>query len=277
MTVYVDVLLCINIFVNYLLLALTRRLLHNGAGGLRMLLSAGAGSLYSLIIFLPELSPILKLFANTGVIVLMVLVAFAPKNIKSFLKLFFAFIGVNFAFAGIMLAVWIFIAPDGMLYNNSVVYFDIDIKLLTVLSIVCYAVLRLVGALAKRTAPKDKTVSISFNHFGKCVTANALIDTGNSLKDGFTGAPVIIADESTVRALVGNSLYTLLDGNETDRVRIRLIPISTVSSGGYLAAFTVEEAVINNTQSFKNVIMAQSRTNIATDEYSVILNNDFFN
>lgn len=75
--------------------------------------------------------------------VLLVLIAFAPKKITVFIKEFAAFFAVNFIFAGLMLAVWLVFKPSGMVYNNAAVYFDIDVKLLVLSTVVCYAVLTL--------------------------------------------------------------------------------------------------------------------------------------
>ena len=56
---------------------------------------------------------------------------------------------MNFIFAGLMLAVWLVFKPSGMVYNNAAVYFDIDVKLLVLSTVVCYVVLTLFSKLFK--------------------------------------------------------------------------------------------------------------------------------
>ena len=274
MTVYVDVLLAINMFVNFLLLASVRRVLRYDAKTGRLVLSALAGSLYSLIIFVPDLNSVFKLVLNLAVMMLMVFIAFMPKRIKSFVKLTATFTGVNFLFAGLMLALWLFAAPKGMLYNNSVVYFDVDIKLFILLSAVCYGALRLISAFAKRTVSKEQTVAVSLSHRDKTVCINALVDSGNSLHDSFSGEPVMIADRDVMTALTSKSLYTETGAFPTGE-RIRLIPVNTVSSSSLLAAVRIERALVDGKYEYENILLAESRTKISCEEYQLIIGSDF--
>lgn len=59
MPVYVDVLLVVNSFVNYLMLLCVMKFLKIQTGRIRVLLAAAVGGLFSLKIFLPELNPVL--------------------------------------------------------------------------------------------------------------------------------------------------------------------------------------------------------------------------
>ena len=55
MTVYADVLIVVNLFVNYALLLCSSMIVKNRISNLRLLLGALIGSLYGLVIFLPEI------------------------------------------------------------------------------------------------------------------------------------------------------------------------------------------------------------------------------
>ena len=66
MVVYVDVLVALNIFVTYFLLLCTRGLLRKTVKRRRLAFGAVLGGLYSLIIFVPELSDILSVLLNTA-------------------------------------------------------------------------------------------------------------------------------------------------------------------------------------------------------------------
>jgi len=278
MTVYVDVLIATNLFINWLLLLGTKRILHCEAKNFRLAAASFVGSLYSLIIFWENMPTMLKIPLNFAVLSLITLIAFKPKSIKRFLKNAAAFLLVNYIFAGLMLALWFFVSPDRMLYNNFVVYFDIDVKLLIVLSALCYAILRLITAFVRHISPQKKTVSVTLTNKGRSVTANALVDTGNSLCDGFTGSYAVVADKSVITALTGESLYSALErqteGVHTDFQRIRLVPVNTVSSGSLLAAVRIESLTVSSKRRFDNVLLAQSRSSLP-DEYSVIINDSF--
>ena len=145
--IYVDVLVVINIFINYFLLSAASLIVRLKPKRIRLAAGAFAGGAYSLVIFLPNIPNILSVFMNFCMSVLLVLIAFAPKKITVFIKEFAAFFAVNFIFAGLMLAVWLVFKPSGMVYNNAAVYFDIDVKLLVLSTVVCYAVLTLFSKL----------------------------------------------------------------------------------------------------------------------------------
>ena len=279
MVVYADVLIALNIFVNYFLLLSVKKLMKINVKTLNIAIGALLGGVYALSIFLENVPKPLQFLMNICALSVMTLVSFRPISLKAFLKYILCLFGVNTAFAGIMLAVWLFFSPKGMLYNNSIVYFDIDIKLLAVSTLVCYAVLRVVGLFVKRASPADKTVSVSLVNSGKSITVNALIDTGNTLKDAFTGEGVVIADKAVIKSLFGCSLTAYIEKEKSEnKLNIRLIPVNTVSGETVLPAVKTEQMIINKTGKTKQcVLLAQSKTKISNGEYQLILNWEIMN
>lgn len=281
MTVYVDVLISINIFVNYFLLLLVKSILKLNVKRYRIFLGAFAGGLYSLVIFMPETPNILTLLMNLTASLSIVLISFKPKNLKLLLKAYIAFFCANFAFAGLMLALWIFFKPKSMIYNNSVVYFDIDIKILVISTVVCYCALKLIFTLIKRSSPDNKIYSITLFNKNKSVTVNALLDTGNTLRDCFTGKPVIVAEKGVIKKLFDSSVLEFFDTgqipNTYEKSKLRLIPVNTVSNEGVLRSAVIDGITINSKNlTVNNILLAQSKTSFSNGEYSVLLNNDIF-
>lgn len=279
MVVYADVLIALNIFVNYFLLLSVKKLMKINVKTLNIAIGALLGGIYALSIFLENVPKPLQLLMNICALSVMTSVSFRPTSLKVFLKDILCLFGVNTAFAGIMLAVWLFFSPKGMLYNNSIVYFDVDIKLLAVSTLICYAVLRVVGLFVKRASPADKIVSVSLVNSGKSITVNALIDTGNTLKDAFTGEGVVIADEAVIKSLFGCSLTAYIEKEKSEnKLNIRLIPVNTVSGETVLPAVKTEQMIINKTGKTKQgVLLAQSKTKISNGEYQLILNWEIMN
>ncbi len=285
MTVYVDVLVTLNIFVNYFLLLCVKGIMKADTKRLRLFSGAFLGGLYSLTIFVDGLPDYIILLMNLSASAVIVLAAFGAKSLKGFLKLFAAFFGVNFAFAGLMLAVWFAFSPSGMVYNNSVVYFDIDVKTLVISTVICYLIFTGISSLLKRRAPDNRIFDITLYNKGRTVMTKALLDTGNSLKDGFTGKPVIIADKSVVRKLADFSLYDYLDGNNASdfnftEENIRLIPYSGIGKSGMLRAVKIDGVSVKvgrNSVGVKNVLLAESENPLGNGAYRVLLNNDILN
>ena len=111
MTVYADVLIVVNLFVNYALLLCSSMIVKNRISNLRLLLGALIGSLYGLVIFLPEIPRYFELPMRIAVSALIAFAAFGYRNLRRFLRCFFTFLAVTFAFGGIMLVLWVTVAP----------------------------------------------------------------------------------------------------------------------------------------------------------------------
>jgi stage II sporulation protein GA (sporulation sigma-E factor processing peptidase) len=136
---------------------------------------------------------------------------------------------------------------------------------------------------AKRSAPENKVISVTLIKNGRAVSVNALLDTGNTLKDAFTGNGVAVADEAVIRNLLGFSLDTYISREKaglynSERLNIRLIPVTTVSSEALLPAVKVDEIILNNTNTaVKNLLVAQSKSKIKNGEYQLILSSEIIN
>lgn len=168
----------------------------------------------------------------------MVLIAFGAKNLKAFLKNTAAFYLANFVFAGIMLGICTASKSNFIIYQNGVVYFDIDILTLTVVSLICYGTLALISRFVRSRNPREVLYEISITDNGKTVTGTAFYDTGNSLCDSFTGAPVIIAEKEFLEGIYGKNFDC------TELKNFRLVPYSTIKNGGALPAFTADKVQI---------------------------------
>lgn len=276
MEVYADVLVFLNVFVNYFLLLAVKKILKCEIKRKRIFLGAFLGGLYSLSIFFQDIPNFLRVILNISVLSLLVLVSFNTKSFKMFVKQFLCFLLANFIFAGIMLAVWLFFRPSGMIYNNNIIYFNIDLKLLVISTVVCYFVLSVIFRFAKRAAPKDRIIQVTLCDGENTIAVNALVDTGNTLTDSFSGKPVAIADVSVFKKLLGDSLDTYFDFEITDRA-LRIIPVNTVHSSGTLRATVIDSMTVDSQKLTVNkIILAQSKTKFSSGEYSLILNEEIF-
>lgn len=270
--IYADILVVINIIVNYLLLRACAAFTGFGFKAWRFLAASAAGGLFSLIIFVENISILLNILLKTFFCVVMILIAFNTKSLKAFLKSTAAFLAVNFAFGGIMLAVCTVFLPNSAAYHNGVVYFDIDIITLTVAATACYCILSLISRFMKSRVPQQSIYSIRITYEGKCVEGKALFDSGNSLCDCFSGKPVIISENSFISPL--------LFGKElTEAKNFRLIPFSTISNGGALPAFLADKAEIligKNWVEAKNVYIGVTEKKIVSGGYCALLGAPFF-
>ncbi|MBQ8203992.1 MAG: sigma-E processing peptidase SpoIIGA [Clostridia bacterium] len=234
MVVYADVLIILNIIVDYFLLKLTALITRGGADIKRLLLASVLGGLSSLYIFLPPLSLVFEILIKIFISALMAFAAFGFINIKMFIRRVVTLFAVTFGFAGAMIGVWYAFKPSGMVINNSVVYFNISPVFLIVFSVAGY----FISALLRRIFSKSQTEQTCRVKIGlgkNDIELFALVDTGNSLTDPFGDGEIIITDESVARGL--------LAGEEKDK-RYRAIPCVTVSGTVLLEGYRCDRAEI---------------------------------
>lgn len=265
--IYADVLVVINFYVTYFLLLSASLLSRVKANRLRLVASSLFGGLYSLFIFLPReyrwLTPFLKLIT----VFLPVLIAFGFKSLKAFLRVDICYLMSNFLFAGLMLAIRYFFCPSGMYFEGSVVYFDVDILTLVLLTVAGYVFLKLFDAFFKSRAPINTVFYCSFERNGKSYPFKAFLDTGNNLKDSFTGKPVIVLNTESFKDKADFC-------NMSERVGTRFILCSTVSGKSLLPAFIPERVEVKGAEkelSTDFVMIAITEEKILNGEFDAVL------
>ncbi len=229
--IYADVLVVLNIYVTYALLSLTGIVCRQKRRPLRLLLSSAVSGIYSLVILVPDLNEILLSVSRIPLALLVVYIAFSFSGKRAFLRLSFCFFAVSFAFAGVMLCLWLFFAPQGMYYNNGIVYFDIDTVTLVLLTVVCYILLNICHRFIKNKAPENTIYDCEIHYGENVALCHCFLDTGNSLTDPYTGNPVVIINKDKFTDLSYESAF------QYGGVSFRLIPCTTVSGKKLLLSF----------------------------------------
>ena len=280
--VYADVLFVVNMLITYMLLKLVSAIFGSKRTALRMLLASALGGLFSFYILVPEQSFLLTAFIKLSFSAALIFSGFKIFSVRQFLKLFLGFYVVSFAFAGVMIAVWILIKPSGMVINNSVVYFNISVPLLIVSSAVCYAVIWIAQRVISKRVPRNSVCDVTVAVDNVAITCRGMIDTGNSLVDFMTGFPVMIAEYKSIERLLPyeyRAFYSkngeLPKGMDSFSRRVRTIPYGVVGGDGILPAFRPDDVVIRSGKGrtrLENVIVAVTVNGIKQTDYQILLN-----
>ncbi len=271
--VYADILIVVNILVNYFLFRASAAVTKLEFKPVRLLAASVLGGVFSLIIFIDGLHWVLSAVIKTAFIIISVFVAFKPVSLKVFLKCTAAFLLSNFVFAGIMLACCTVFFPNLVIYKNGVVYFDIDILTLAVASVVCYAVLTLISYFTASRVPPKSIFDFTLFYGDKILSAKALFDTGNGLKDSFSGRPVIIAEADFLEEAFGKGFDC------TKMKNYRLVPYSTIKGNGVLPAFLADKVTVTSgdkTVTAFDIYIAVTDKKIISGGYSALLSTTFF-
>ena len=269
--VYADILIIINFLMNYILLRATAVLTGCSFKSGRLVVSAFIGSIFSLSIYIENITPLINSLIKILYMTVLLLTAFRIKSVKMFIRHFFTFFAVNLIFGGIMLALNVYLFPETSLYNNGIVYFDLNILSLTFISVFCYILIYLISSFIKSKTPHGCIYKITINYKNKSVTGNALYDSGNKLCDCFSGKPVIIADRK--------SFENIIDGEKIEEMKnYRLIPFSTISGNGTIPAFmadSVEITISDKKQIAENIYIGITENKILSGGYSALFGTPF--
>ncbi len=276
MVVYADILILLNFLVNYLLLSTVKVILSANIKTYRIILSSVFGAISSLYIFIPYVTKTADLLYKLLICALMAFIGFGYKSIKKYLKAVLAVFGATCLYAGIMIAIWHIFKPNGMVINNSVVYFNISPIFLIAFTVFFYFAFTLAFNIFSKASKTAERCKITLFADENSANFDAIIDTGNSLEDIFGKSEIIIADQSIYYLLFGNKTV------ETDddlKKRYRIIPCSTVTGSNTLDGYRCDKAYIKNeTQkiTLEKPILAISAEAI-NDDYEAIVNPKIFN
>ncbi|NLK70070.1 MAG: sigma-E processing peptidase SpoIIGA [Clostridiales bacterium] len=253
--IYIDVLIILNIYVNYFLIKATARITHTGLKTYRCVISSMVGSLFSLMILLPDVGFVVNLVIKMFAAVLIVSIAFGIKDKRQLLKLILFFYGMNFVFAGIMLAMYVIFKPSFMGYNNSSIYIDFSLLTLVICTIIAYATICLIRLILDKGKNDNGKYTVIIKLADKVISIDGLLDTGNSLIDSFSGKPVIICSEKDICRLFSEDIsFNAIDYSQICKKMpkgFRLIPFSTISESGIIPVFRPDEVIIREEKTKK--------------------------
>lgn len=282
-TIYIDILICINLFINYFILLSVAHFLKVPAKKKRLILGALLGAVYSLSILLPRLSGAVSLLLKILISVAIVLVAFGRVSARSAVKLVVCFYLMSFAFCGTIFGLWYFLALKGIFIHNGIVYFDISPLLLLGTTVVSYFVVLLFNRIVGREVPGELFCRVEIELDKKVAQINAKIDTGHTLKEPFSGLPVIVVEFRAIKDLLGeeirpffadyNKKTTLREPSPSWPHQYRLIPFQVISGQGLLPSFLPDRVSIFSKQKKinRNAFVAVCASGVLNNEFSALV------
>ena len=275
--IYADILFIVNVYVNYALLKITACLLKRDVHIFKVLVSAILGGFYSFIILFDNLPFYVTVVSRVLFAFLIALIAFGFKSIRVYLRSVASFFCTSFVFAGLMYFLWTFFSPPVMAFCNSVVYFDIDTLDLCVMTIICYAFLKVFDIISKSRQTENTIYEITVYIKGKMFSGKAFLDTGNGLYEPFSSYPVIVVNEEIKSSEESNT--KLCDVIKNMELPLRVVPCNTVSGSTLLNAFRPDKVKIKgidiNFETDK-VYIATTNNKIKGEKYAALIGSSVF-
>lgn len=260
MTIYIDVVLIENLFMNYIILFATGYILKMKRRYLNLFISAMIGGVYSILAYMRVLELYSNFFMKIILSITMIYIAYSPKNIKEMLKVLLFFYLISFVFGGCAFAFLYFIKPQEILYRNGVFVGTYPIKITILGAMIGFIVVHIAFYIIKTKINKknifcDLTIFIQKDE----IELKALIDTGNMLKDPITNRPVIVVEKKSLQGIIPNeilnNLESILGGDTRKKIyseeninyisKFRVIPFKSLGKeNGLLLGFKVDKITI---------------------------------
>ena len=152
--IYVDVLLCINFFITFLILELTAKLAKKQTPLFRLIIGSCIGALYSLIIFVDKIPIILTELSKLVSVLIIIAAAFHFYRLTQYIKTVLIYYFSSVIFLGITMLLCFTLKLKFIAVNNSVVYFNLSAPMLILSGILAYAVSGVVIKIYNRTLSK---------------------------------------------------------------------------------------------------------------------------
>lgn len=269
--VYVDVLIFLNIIIDYLLLCLCSSVISQKPKLLRIVIGSVIGGISSLMIFLPKMNPLIEALLSLIFAVIIIFATYWKIPFLKFLKAVFCLYFSSFILAGGLFYVAKYLNLKSIAINNSVIYLNISPILLITLTIIFYFIFFLFSKIFKPKAEYDSICDIELYLKEKSFKENAIIDSGNSYIDYFSNSEVIFCDAD---------IFDLIKNSQTENDnRFRTMPCSTVTGTQLLEGLRIDKAILylknREIELVKPIIIKADGS--LPDEYKCILNPKILN
>ncbi|MDD4766418.1 MAG: sigma-E processing peptidase SpoIIGA [Desulfotomaculaceae bacterium] len=216
-TVYLDQVFVGNLVMNYAILWAAAKLARIPAIKWRIAAGAALGAFYALALFIPGNTFLLSVWFKLAASVIIAAAAFAPLKPKNFLICLGCFYLTSFALGGLTLGLIFFTHSGRVVSHNgigTVVAEHFWPGIYLGLAALWGAGKGIAGLIKKGTFDSLYKMNIIIKSGGEKVNAEALLDTGNSLKDPLTRRPVIVVEYAVLKPLLPGEaqLYFEKDG-----------------------------------------------------------------
>ncbi len=260
MTIYLDIILCENLLMNYIILFATYVIIKPKTKHpqIRIILSSLLGSIYAIIVYLNILSIYTNLLAKITLSVVMVYIAFAPPNVKQLLKQILIFYLVSFIFGGCTFALIYFLKPENVEMKNGVFVGMYPIRVGLIAGVIAFIITQIAFKINKsKLNNKNTFIEIELYNKNKMTKARALLDSGNMLKEPISQKPVIVVEKTTLSKIIPEEVLDYIEkivgGDDQEKnemqeylSKIRMVPFMSLGKeNGMLIGIRLDKIKIN--------------------------------
>jgi len=247
--IYIDVLFLVNFTVNLTILVAEALLLKIPAKAYRLIAGAILGAIYSCLVFSLNLHMGMSVFSKTIILSAITALSFGGYKLPVIIKRCIALWILTVVFAMLILGLLYFTdigLKFGGMVKNGIFYFDIPLYFIFPACALAL-IITMVFEKINTKSPTRCCVTITVYHRDKKVSLKALVDTGNTLTDPFSGKGVVVAEWKTLAPILDIDPAEISEITHENLPRgFRIIPFSSVGEqNGILPAFVPDKVRIN--------------------------------
>lgn len=234
--IYIDVLIVQNLAMNFFLLYFLSRVSNNITKWWKIFIAAFVGSLYVLVLLLPNLHMFYSFIFKVLVSFIMIFLAFTPKELKKFIKLTLIFYTEAFMLGGGIIGLFYLIYGDINSLDSAFLLSKISPEFIVISSIVTTLFVKVgFDVFDSYFLEEDCKVELEVYIEGKSCIINGFIDTGNHLKDPSNGSKVVVSYLNVLKDIIPIEKLRNFDINNSDNnlddsilSRVKMIPYKAV-------------------------------------------------
>ena len=264
MTIYIDLIFFENIIMNSIIIYATSLIVKSKVKIIRLILSATIGAIYSIALYITNMKIYTSIFSKFVLSIIMMYVAFKPQKVKKLCKQTIIFYLTSFIFGGVALYLIYYLKPEEILIKNGMYVGEYVLKVIILGAIFACIIVKIsINLIKSKIKCSYCKITIKLNE--KEITTQAMIDTGNLVKEPITNAPVVIVESSLLEGIIPieilKNLDNILCGNlnnisqELQDIyisKLRCIPFSSIGKeNGMLVGIKASEIIVENEDEIK--------------------------
>jgi len=272
---YIEYYIIENLLINYIIISCTTILTKKYSSKKRKWIGAFLGTLYSVAYLYPNLEMLFNIAFKFFIMTIITIISFNYKDKKEFIRISLVFYLVNVFICGSSYFIIYFTGMEHIKISFLIVCTYISCELLKYI----YKDIKTLKYI------KDIKKTVDINLLGKSFVCEALIDTGNLLKDPLSNNEVVIVKSKRLKGIISDELveydYENLDALKIQDIissldeklssRVRLIPYKHAGSNSSSMILGIKVDYIEvDKNKICNIIIGLSNFN--DSEYDAILN-----
>lgn len=242
MTIYIDIVLIENLIMNYIILLATGIVSKTQIKHIKLIIASFLGAIYTVISYMKVLEIYSNFFLKLLLSIIIIYIAYNPQRMRKMWKILLIFYMISFVFGGAAFALIYFVKPQDIIMKNGLFLGTYPLKTVILGAVVAFSlIIATFKILKSKLSKKDIICSIEINLNNKKIKTNALIDTGNMLKEPFSNTPVVVIEKTLLYDCIPKEILNHLDeiiGGDLKKIpdkiqekyisKLKLIPFSSL-------------------------------------------------